>query len=159
MINRNKPLSVLILLALAQFCFSDTQPAGDISQYEFTFRFDVNVPGNTPKFRLRVPLPKTIPGRQKITKPRFSPQPSSIISENGTNYAEFFVVKPPKRCSFEIKIKADIYDYDLIAVQKKGKSNQYKGPDFDQYLKPEKFIESNDVLIRQAAEKISAPTS
>ena len=121
---------------------------------EFDLSYDFFVPGETFRIRFIVVLPQTIPGRQKILSIKCSPKPSRFFRENGNRYAEFVFVKPDKRMKVEISIKAELLRYDLLIAREKREQDLFEGPDLEDFLKQEKYIEKDHPQIQQIAEGI-----
>ena len=150
---------ISILMPVKSFCYANSSSVAEkqsnVSQIDFTLKYDVNVPGKTSKIRLVVALPSTILYRQKIIQTTFSPEPTNILVENDKHYAEFVVDDPPKHFSGEINIKAEVYRYDLTVARNKRRINDLNEPNFSEYLQSEKFIEKDDPLIQQVAARIT----
>jgi len=125
---------------------------------ELDLSYNFFVPGETFRIRFIVILPQTIPGRQKILSIKYSPKPSRFFRENGNRYAEFVFVKPDKRMKVEISIKAELLRYDLLIAKEKREQDLFEGPDLEDFLKQEKYIEKDHPQIQQIAESIEGHT-
>jgi hypothetical protein len=149
---------IFILIPVKSFCYANSSSVAknqpNVTQVDLTLKYDVNVPGKTSKIRLVVAMPNTFSGRQKIIQTTFSPEPTNILVENGNCYAEFIVNDPPKHFSGEINVKAEVYRYDLTVARNKRGINDLNEPNFNEYLRSEKFIEKDDPLIQQVAARI-----
>jgi Transglutaminase-like superfamily len=150
---------IFILMPVKSFCYANSSSVAEkqsnVTQVDFTLKYDVNIPGKTSKIRLVVAIPNTISGRQKIIQTNFSPEPTNILVKNNNRYAEFVVNNPPKHFSGEINVKAEVYRDDLTVARNKRRINDLNEPDFNEYLQSEKFIEKDDPLIQQAAAHIT----
>jgi len=126
-----------------------------VNTVEFDLCYEFSVPGKTSRIKFAVALPRSIPGRQKI-RIKYSKKPSKVFREKGNRYAEFVFIKPKKRLKLKINIQADLFRYDLYTAQKKLDKNLSKGPNFKDFLKPEKYIEADHPQIQQIAKSITA---
>ncbi|MHC4575437.1 MAG: transglutaminase-like domain-containing protein [Planctomycetota bacterium] len=95
-----------------------------------------------------------MPGRQRILGVKYSPRPSKVFHKNGNRYAEFNFDEPEKQFQVEAKIKAELFRYDLSTAREKRQKSLSKGPDFDDFLKQEEFVEKDNPVIQQIAEGI-----
>jgi transglutaminase-like putative cysteine protease len=151
--SQSRLLIIIVLCSAAIVTYAQIQ--SNVRQVAFTFKYDVSIPGSTSKIRLVVALPKTLGGRQKILRTEISPAPTNIFEENGSRYAEFFVNTPPKHFTVEVNVNTEVYTYDLVTAQSNGSRNSGGEPDLSQYLQSEKFIETDDPMILQAAAGIT----
>lgn len=153
---------MLTLMFVKPFCYAKTniprvpgkQP--NVTQVDLTLKYDINVPEKTSKVRLVVPLPSTLPDRQKIIQTKFSIEPTNILEKNKIRYAEFIFNNPPKQISWEINVKAEVYRYDLYTAQMKSGNSYFKEPNLSEYLRAEKYIEKDDPMIQEVAARIVA---
>ncbi len=125
---------------------------------ELDLSYDFFVPGDTFRISLIVILPQTIPGKQNILSIKYSPKPSRFFYENGNRYAEFVFVKPNRRMKVEIIIRAELLRYDLLTAREKSEQDLFEGPEFEDFLKREKYIDTDDRQIQQIAESIEGQT-
>jgi hypothetical protein len=130
-------------------------PHGRNNSAELTLSYTFSAPGRTQRVRLVILIPKTIPGRQKIST-TCSPKPSKIFNENGNRYAEFIFEKPKKSFKATIKIQAELSRYDLSTAKEKGKKAQTGDDALEQFLRHETRIEKDDEQIQQIAATITA---
>lgn len=120
--------------------------------------YDFSVPGETRKISLTVVLPTTIPDRQKIISTQYSPKPSRIFHQNGNRYAEFKFNKHGKQIKIDIKIKAELFKYDLYTAKKNHLTEYIENSELTDFLIHEKHIEKNDPEIQRVAESIEGQT-
>lgn len=132
---------------------------------EFELSYDFSVPGRTHKIEFLVLVPRTIPGRQNILNVSYSPTPSRVFDENGNRYAAFVFNSPGKKEKVTINVKAELFKYDLLTARKNHGAGMASGGQTpiqtdkpEGYLKPEKYIEKDHRLVRQAADGISGQT-
>jgi transglutaminase-like putative cysteine protease len=126
---------------------------GKTNHAEFDLGYKFSVSGNTSKIRLVVALPKTTPSRQKIDI-KYSHEPSRIFSKYGNNYAEFIFVEPQKQFEVIINVKAKLFKYDLSTAKARYKENPPQDPNLSIFLRHEKYIEKDDLVIQQIAKSI-----
>lgn len=126
-----------------------------VNTVEFDLCYEFFVPGNTSKIKFVVALPRTIPNRQEIWI-EYSKKPSKVFGEKGNHYAEFVFIKPKEQFELTITIKADLFRYDLCIAQKELNTNLSKNPNFEDFLKPEKYIEVDHPQIQEIAKNIAA---
>ncbi len=125
---------------------------------EFDLAYDFSVPGETRAMSFVVVLPTTIPGRQKILSRSYSPRPTRIFNENGNRYAEFVFKKPQRHEKVKIRVKAELYRYDLLTA-KAEIGEELGGADRpEDFLKQERYVESDQDEIRQIAKGIEGDT-
>lgn len=121
---------------------------------EFDLRYDLSVPGETHVANLVVLVPRSIPGRQKILERTYWPKPSRVFHRNGNDYAEFVFRRPERHEEVKIRIKAELFRYDLLTARSGAVE---ESPDDDRpwdFLAHEKYIECGDDEIRQIAKSI-----
>jgi Transglutaminase-like superfamily len=106
---------------------------------------------------VRLPLPRTFPGRQVIREFKFNPDPvEDKVDENGDHFARFELTNPSDGTVIYVRLVADLYEADLTtASQLPTRLRQLAIPDRDRWLRDEPLIETNDPLIKQAAKAIA----
>ena len=125
---------------------------------EFDLDYDFSVPGETQVVSLVVLIPRTIPGRQKILSRTYWPKPARVFHENGNHYAEFVLRKPEHHEKVRIRIKAELFRYDLLTARA-GEVEESPGDDqLDRFLAHERYLECGDDEIRQIAAGIEGET-
>jgi transglutaminase-like putative cysteine protease len=125
---------------------------------EFDLNYDFSAPGETSSMKFVVVLPTSIPGRQKILSRKYSPKPSRIFNENGNRYAEFILEEPTKHEKVKICVKARLYSYDYSLIKGGPRREDLAGESFDDFLREERYIESEHDKIRQVARGIKGDT-
>ena len=121
---------------------------------ELYLSYDLLVLGKTDKISFVTLVPQTIPDRQTISRIYYSPKPSRIFSRNGNQYAEFVFVNPKRYVKIKIKVKAELFEYNLITAVQKGEKTPANNLEFAEFLKQEKYIEKDDHRIQEAANGI-----
>lgn len=125
---------------------------------EFDLNYDFSVPGQTRSMRFVVVLPTTTPGRQRIMSRSYSPKPSRIFNENGNRYAEFVFKNPQRHEKVKIRIKAELYRYDLLSASGKTGQEGAQSDELEDFLRQERYIESDHDEIREIAKGIKGDT-
>ena len=128
------------------------------NEIEFDLTYDFSVPGQTQSISFIVVLPTTIPGRQKILSRSYSPRPSRIFNENGNRYAEFAFKKPQRHEKVKIRVKAELYRYDLLIASGKAGEGGAESDQVEGFLRQERYIESDHDEIREIAKGIEGDT-
>ena len=124
------------------------------NKVELDLTYDLLVLGKTYKISFVTLVPQTIPDRQTISRIYYSPKPSRIFSRNGNQYAEFVFVNPKRYVKIKIKVKAELFEYNLMTAIKKGEKTPANNLELAEFLKQEKYIEKNDTRLREAAKGI-----
>ena len=125
---------------------------------EFDLTYDFSAPGETRAVSFVVVLPTSMPGRQKILSRSYSPKPSRIFNENGNRYAEFVFKKPERHEKVKIRIKAELYRYDLLTAKAETGEELVEGDRLEDFLIQERYIESDHDEIRQIAGRMEGDT-
>jgi len=133
-----------------------TPPVSNLVEFDLTY--DFSVPGQTRSISFVVVLPTTIPCRQKILSRSYLPKPSRIFNENGNRYAEFVFNKPERHEKVKIRVKAELYRYDLLTSRAETGEQMVGGERLDDFLKQERYIESDQDEIRQIAAGLEGNT-
>ncbi len=120
---------------------------------EFDLCYDFNVPGKTSKIKFVVVVPQTIRDKQRVML-KYSPKPPKIFRKHGHRYAEFIFKKPKKQFTIKISVKAKLFQYDLAIAESMQKRKLNKGPNFENYLKDERYIEKDDTKIQAITKTI-----
>ncbi len=108
--------------------------------------------------RFVVVLPTSIAGRQKILSRSYSPRPSRFFNENGNRYAEFVFREPQRHEKVKIRVKAELYRYDLLTAKAETDEQLVGGDRLDAFLRQERYIESDQDEIREIAKGIEGDT-
>jgi transglutaminase-like putative cysteine protease len=125
---------------------------------EFDLDYDFSVPGETRSVHFVVVLPTSIAGKQKILSRSYSPRPSRFFNENGNRYAEFVFREPQRHEKVKIRVKAELYRYDLLTAKAATDEQPVEGERLDDFLKQERYVESDHDEIRQIARDIEGDT-
>jgi transglutaminase-like putative cysteine protease len=131
----------------------------------FTLQYRITGKQGTEKAVLTALVPKTIEGRQKILKVKYTPRPEREFEEKGNKYARFALVRPVGEQLVTIDVEAELYRYDLDTAAKNvpslaPRASEIRGgkPESNDGLKPwlvhEKFIEKDALEIQAAAKAI-----
>ena len=121
---------------------------------ELDLSYDMLVLGKTNKIIFVTLVPQTIPDRQTISRINYSPKPSRIFSRNDNQYAEFVFVNPKRYVKIKIKVKAELFEYNLMTAINKGEKTPANHLELAEFLKQEKYIEKDDHRIQEAAKGI-----
>ncbi|MFC1636924.1 hypothetical protein ACFL5Z_19040, partial [Planctomycetota bacterium] len=128
------------------------------STVELEQSYDFTMSSETHRIRFIVPLPQSIPDRQKILSIGYNPKPSRIIEDNGKRYAEFVFNQPEEQIKVSIRVRAELFRYDLITAMKNRKNAPPEEEDLEDYLKQERFIEKDHDRIQEIAGGIESRT-
>ncbi len=131
--------------------------------------YTISIPGNTRWVRLTAIIPQSLPNIQKIEKVEYSLIPIGSFHNNGNLYMQFVISNPARIEKLTMTIYADLYKYDLHTAMENKDKSQFSSlihniikdgnePNFDEYLKGEKYIEKNDKNILLAAQSITGNT-
>ena len=155
--------ALVIVLACVNCEDGETKPStvgGEEGQeLDFSLCYEFLVPGETSKVALYVNFPHTISGRQDVHEVEFSPEPSRIFSNKGNDYAEFIFNNPEKQFKVEVRIKAELFRYDLAFAEMKSHGDFPEEPNLSEYLREERMIEKDHPLIQVVAGSIPGETS
>ena len=106
-----------------------------------------SVKGSIKLITLKMRIPVTKKNKQTVNSLNFSIQPDSIYRKENNTYAVFRFHDVTE--SFKLEITGDITIYNMINTQ-----NEDTNVNFAKYLMPEKFIESNNRDIKNAAKQV-----
>src|SRR4030067_435474 len=98
--------------------FTFRQAYDQSSTVELELSYDFSAPGQTRRISFIVPLPQDVPDRQKILSIQYNPKPSRTIERNGNRYAEFVFTRPQEKIKATVRIRAELFRYDLITAMK-----------------------------------------
>lgn len=141
----------------------------DVTETEFVISYDVERRQTSllksffegfssqasPKMKLWVNLPQTIPGKQEVMKISFQPEPSRHFRESGNDYVEYQVDVPKKTAHFEIRVQAKIMWSNLAQIIHSSSPPTEEDPNLALYLAHERMIEKDHPLIQKLASNIS----
>ncbi len=122
--------------------------------YKFKYTYTVNVQGKLKVLNLKINIPQNEEDKQYIKITSVSQKPDKVYkTPNGVigeyNYKD---ISKPVVVSYEGVIKTRTYS---LLTAKMMKQNKTPEKDLSRYLKPEKYIESNDNLIKSIAAGIT----
>jgi transglutaminase-like putative cysteine protease len=126
----------------------------DANRVSFTLSFRVTAKKGTDKVTVTALVPKNIENRQKIVKIKYSQKPESEFEENGNKYARFVLNNPVGVQVIKAEVEAELYRNDLSTAGKRRHVSESEEK-LAAWLKSEKYIESDDKQIKQAAKLIS----
>ncbi len=124
-------------------------------EYKFRFTHQINIKGPIDELIYKVAIPQNENAKQYIQFTKISQKPDKIYKTGNDTIGEYIfnnVQTGKKTIIYEGIAKVRTYD---LAVAKKLNRNDSKNEDLSRYLKPEKYIESNDKIIIDAANKIN----
>ena len=138
--------------------FASRQAYPQSGTVELEQSYDFSVSGETHRIRFIVPLPQSMPDRQNILSIGYNPKPSRFIERDGNRYAEFVFKQPEEHVKATIRVRAELYRYDLITAMKSRKSAHREEDGLEDFLKEERFIEKDHDLIQEIAGSIEGRT-
>ncbi len=121
---------------------------------EFDLIYNIFASDQTRRVNINLLIPTTQPNRQRILSTKYSIKPSRVFDKDGNRYAEFVLNNPEKRIDIVVSIKAELFRYDLEAAREMRIRNTSKGPQYNDFLKREKYIEKDDPQIVEIADGI-----
>lgn len=121
---------------------------------EFDLIYEIFASDQTRHVNMLLLIPKTLRNRQRIISTKYSLQPTRVFDENGNRYAEFVLSNPEKRTDIVVSIKSELFQYDLETARQMRIKNTYKGPNLQDFLKRERFIEKDNAEIQEIADDI-----
>ncbi|MBN2376737.1 MAG: hypothetical protein JXD22_10060 [Sedimentisphaerales bacterium] len=130
--------------------FSLTEPT-----VGFELRFDIRITGGRNRFFLTVELPRSIPGRQRLTQIKYSHEPLRTWLSGPGSYAEFDFSNQDKDFTLLITGQAAIEHYDLARAIRQKNNLNYDVEMAKDFLADEYLLEVNADEIREAAGKIT----
>lgn len=121
------------------------------SRMELVWRYTVTADEGTRKVRFVLLLPHTMPRRQAVTDLAFDPQPTRLYEKGPDHYAEYVLVKPPRKTVLSVRAFVELVRPDLATAALRGAIAE--PDDLGETTGPEEHIESDDPRIVAAAEK------
>ena len=121
---------------------------------ELELSYDFSVSTETRRISFVVPLPQSEPNRQNILSIGYNPKPSRIIERDGNRYAEFVFLRPEEQVRATIRVRAELFRYDLLTAMKHRRRTPLEDDGLDDFLKSERFIEKDHDRIKEIAEGI-----
>jgi hypothetical protein len=148
-----KYLSLLLLLAVGTVELHAQKP----KEVRVKFTYDIFPGQETKRIKLTCKIPIHIPKRQEVAAITYSVLPDSIIHEAGNTYAVFLINKP-EREKLIIEATLHLYkgDYKTTKRHRGEYTEGLPADSVDYYLRPEKWIETEDPRIIAQATPLNA---
>lgn len=171
--NQNRKRTILLLTALACWVVSGglsparqrrMPPSPPRHMYhqsntvELVQTYDFTVTGQTHRISFVIPLPQSRPNRQDILSIGYDPKPSRIFKRDGRRYAEFVFKRPEEKVTATIRIKAELFKYDLFTAMKNRKTISPEEEGLEVFLNHERYIEKDHERIQEIAAGIEGRT-
>jgi transglutaminase-like putative cysteine protease len=147
-------LTLCLSVPSSAFAQAVTADPADACRVSFTLSFRVTGKPGTDKAVVTALMPRTIEGRQKIVRIKYTPKPESEFEESGSKYARFVLNSPVGPQVITAEVEAELYRFDLSTAGKRRHEPESRER-LSQWLKSEKFIESDGKEIKQAARSIA----
>src|SRR5262245_58575990 len=90
------------------------QPDG--RRVSFTLQYRITGKQGTDKVVLTALVTKSIEGRQRILKMKYTPRPEAEFEEKGNKYARFVLSRPAGLQVVTIDVDAELYRFDLTVA-------------------------------------------
>ncbi len=125
--------------------------------YKFKYTYTINVQGALKSITFKMDMPQTEQGKQYITITSLSEKPQRYYNTPNGQIAEYIFNDISSKKVINVEGIAKVRTYDLDVAEKYSINNT---PDINlsAYLKPEKYIESDDSYIIGIANKIQGQT-
>ena len=171
--KRNRIRTILLFTALVcLIAVGERSPARQRRMHPYALRqtydqsnmveleqtYDFSITGETHRISFLVPLPQSRPDKQDILSIGYDPKPTRIIERDGKRYAEFAFKRPEEQVTATIRIRAELFTYDLFTAMKNRKNRPLEEDGLEVFLNNEKFIEKDDDRIQEIAESIEGRT-
>lgn len=143
---------ILLCLAIAMACTLNS--GEDTRRFEIEICYHIVTEGTVSRIKFISLIPKTIENRQKILGISYSINPERIFDDEEERYTEFIIENPQKEFDLRIKIDVEIVRYDF-SIAKRRKTEDSLNEESAKYLASERYIEKDDVSIKQIAEKMT----
>jgi transglutaminase-like putative cysteine protease len=147
---------LIILVACSESPFKNASIAynGPGKTIMLNIKEKLRTHGGKTRAKIKVILPQTRKNRQEVLSISYQPRPDRVYYKNGNAYAEYTIEDVSKVREINIYAKMRLYEYGLAkAMQTKDIVTESQSL-LRQYQLPEKYIESNDSQILQAANRI-----
>lgn len=144
-----KFLSLTIFLVLFSNAFSK-----EIERKSCVIKYDFSSKGFTKKILFTCIIPHSINDVQKVTNIEFSKKPVKVFTKNGCRYAQFRFDSISRAQKLVIKAQLQIYRYDFFTKKNSESKPTQQNINLNNYLIEERYIETNDPLIRTVAYKL-----
>ncbi len=120
---------------------------------EMMITYDIQ--GSAEKIEFTIALPETIPHRQRILDITYSHRPKRIYAKNGGLYAVFVFKKLRWRTQLQIRIKAELFRYDLITARKLPRRKPKPRNTLTRYVLPGPHYDVKDPAIQALANSVT----
>ncbi len=128
------------------------------NKYDFTYTYKILTQGKIQNLIFKMYIPRNDSLKQNVQITAISQKPDKFYKTNNGSIAEYiFQNVQDKQITISYKGTIKTRTFDMKSA-KKLNQNIMPEADITPYLRPEKYIESNDPLIIQAANTINAPT-
>lgn len=134
-----------LLLCACALCAEKTRSVRLDCQYYFSST------GLTGELKFVTLVPVSIPGRQVVKSKSFSPRPARFFSDGQEQYAEFLLKNITRRTRISVSVLMDLFPYDGSVLRPEVKHGE---GNLEIFLKSERFIESDNALLRETALKL-----
>jgi transglutaminase-like putative cysteine protease len=128
------------------------------NKIELDLSYEFTVPEKTRRISFVAVLPTTLPDRQKVISTEYSPKPSRTFQINDNSYAQYIFDDPAEKMQIDIKIKMELFKYDLYTAKKNRTENDSDNSALEDFLIDEKYIEKDDPEIQQIANSLEGRT-
>ncbi len=129
-----------------------------IEKYQFKYSYIINIQGNVKTLTFKLPVPQNENEKQTIKNIYMSPKATRIYNDGVNQIAEFiFNDLNNEKINITMQGEAELQNYNFKTAEKIGK-NYDPEKDLSRYLKPEMYIESNDLMIKNIANRIKGST-
>ncbi|MFC1677219.1 transglutaminase family protein [Planctomycetota bacterium] len=123
------------------------------NKVEMDILYKFKIDGKTSKVEFTILLPRTIPNKQNIEL-SYSVKPKKVFMKNRNSYAKFVFNHPRKDFTLVIKVKADLFSYDLSTAANKRMAEPNEFVNLTTYLRDEKYLEKDDPSIKRIARNL-----
>jgi len=122
----------------------------------FTLEYHITAKQGTQKVAVTALVPKSIDGRQKVLRLKYTPQPERVFEENGNKYAFLVLNQPQGNQVVTIDVDMELYRYDLSVAEGSARKRGSGGDANSKlWLTAEKFIEKDAKEVQEAAKKLN----
>lgn len=127
-------------------------------KYKFKYTYTLNVNGKVNNINFQIRIPSDEAEKQYISDFKITPSPAKTYHDGTNNIGEYiFNNVNTGKINITVEGIANVRTYDLKTAKALNK-NITPEKDLTRYLKPEKYIESDDSSIKQIAQSIPGNT-
>ena len=149
-------LCVVAALAFNSLAADEAKPVERVDKRKVvvTARVRLDVENSPSRVEITLAVPASRKHQQKVLDIEYSERPTRTFTSSGNHYARFTLHRPKKGTELVVKSTLEIYQRDLEML-KDGKRRRKDGKQtLNAYLLNEKFVESHDKAIREAAKSL-----